>query len=83
MKIPRDVSGEQLVKVLKKFGYEKIRQSGSHIRLVRKTTEKKYNLTVPNHNPIKTGTLNKILSDLAEQLKMSKEELLENLISII
>ncbi len=33
MKIPRNLSGEQLVKALAKYGYVKTRQTGSHIRL--------------------------------------------------
>jgi predicted RNA binding protein YcfA (HicA-like mRNA interferase family) len=33
MKIPRDLSGQDLIKSLKKLGYEVDRQVGSHIRL--------------------------------------------------
>jgi len=33
MKIPRDISGEELARLLKKYGYEVTRQKGSHIRL--------------------------------------------------
>lgn len=33
MKIPRDVSGEILSNLLKKYGFEVTRQTGSHIRL--------------------------------------------------
>ncbi len=33
MKLPRDLSGENLAKLLKKYGYEITRQTGSHIRL--------------------------------------------------
>ncbi len=33
MKIPRDISGPDLIKYLKQFGYSVTRQSGSHIRL--------------------------------------------------
>ena len=38
MKIPRDISGSELVKLLKKYGYEPTRQVGSHIRI---TTQQK------------------------------------------
>jgi len=37
MKIPRDMSGEKLAKLLSKYGYHITRQTGSHMRL---TTEK-------------------------------------------
>jgi len=33
MKIPRDLSGNDLIKLLKKYGFEVTRQSGSHIRI--------------------------------------------------
>ncbi len=44
------VSGDQLIKLLLKLGYEIVRQRGSHVRL-RKTTEVgEHNITVPNIN---------------------------------
>ena len=75
MKIPRDLSGEQLVRLLRKLGYQIVRQKGSHIRL---TTDEpnEHHLTIPNHDPIKLGTLNGILSDIAEHKQLTKEELL-------
>jgi predicted RNA binding protein YcfA (HicA-like mRNA interferase family) len=78
MKIPRDLSGEQLVRLLKKLGYCVVRQKGSHIRL---TTDEpnEHHLTIPNHDPIKLGTLNGILSDIADHQNLTKEELLEML----
>ena len=55
MRLPRDVSAESLVKMLKKFGYSVTRQSGSHFRLT--TNENgEHHITIPNHNPIKIGT---------------------------
>ena len=62
MKLPRDISGGELAKLLKKFGYTAVRQSGSHIRL---TTFQKgeHHLTIPQHDPLKIGTLSAILSD--------------------
>ena len=33
MRLRRDVSGEELVKLLKPFGYTVTRQTGSHLRL--------------------------------------------------
>lgn len=80
MKIPRDLSGEQLVRLLRKLGYQIVRQKGSHIRL---TTDEptEHHLTIPNHDPIKLGTLNGILSDIAEHKQLTKEELLMLLFS--
>ncbi|WP_313890641.1 type II toxin-antitoxin system HicA family toxin [Planktothricoides raciborskii] len=50
MKLPRDLSGQDLVKSLKIFGYEVSHQTGSHIRL---TTQQQgeHHITIPAHNP--------------------------------
>jgi predicted RNA binding protein YcfA (HicA-like mRNA interferase family) len=74
MKLPRDLSGADLAKALRRVGYETSRQSGSHIRLA--TTEHgQHHVTVPNHNPIKLGTLSGILDDVASHLEISRDEL--------
>ena len=33
MKLPRDIGGEELAKILNKYGYEVTRQTGNHLRL--------------------------------------------------
>lgn len=78
MKIPRDLSGNDLVKILKKYGYLPTRQTGSHVRLT--TNENgEHHITIPNHSPIKIGTLSAILSDVAEHLGKTKDELMREL----
>lgn len=74
MKIPRDLSGSELAKALRVLGYERVRQDGSHIRL---TTRQggEHHVTVPNHNPIKLGTLTGILKAVAAHHKLAIEEL--------
>jgi predicted RNA binding protein YcfA (HicA-like mRNA interferase family) len=79
MKIPRDLDAAVLIKSLKRIGYEQTRQVGSHIRLTIMIKEKEFHLTIPNHNPIKVGTLNNILKDLSNQLEISKEDLIQKL----
>lgn len=78
MKTPRDISGAELAKALRKLGYQFSRQVGSHMML---TTQQngEHHVVVPNHNPVKTGTLNGILSDVAEHFQISKAELIEQL----
>lgn len=49
MRIPRDVGGEELAKLLKRYGYEVTRQAGSHMRL---TTNREANTTLRSHNTI-------------------------------
>jgi hypothetical protein len=36
-------------------------------------------VTIPTHNPIKIGTLNAILRDVAEHFNLSRDELLQEL----
>jgi len=79
MKVPRDISANQLIKMLSKLGYSQTRQVGSHIRLTLNKEGNSFHLTIPNHNPIKIGTLNNILNDISLQLKVSKQELIEKL----
>lgn len=78
MKIPRDISASELISVLKKFGYQVTRQAGSHIRLTTQNSGE-HHITIPNHSPIKIGTLSAILNDIASHLHITKEELVKEL----
>ena len=81
MKVPRDLSGAELVKLLRLFGYEAVRQTGSHIRLRSEYTGIEHLVTIPNHNPMHLGTVQSILADVAKHLKISKQDLIERLFS--
>lgn len=74
MKLPRDLSGDALARLLKAFGYEVTRQAGSHMRL---TTQEhgEHHITIPRHDALRIGTLAGILADVAEHLGMSRDEL--------
>ena len=74
MKLPRDISGNQLIKNLKPLGYTVTRQTGSHIRL---STEQngQHHITIPQHDPLKIGTLSAIFADIAAHFNLSKNEL--------
>lgn len=78
MKLPRDVTGQELARALEKLGYSITRQAGSHIRL---STERagEHHVTVPAHDPIKVGTLNAILRDVAAHHRLTREDLLSDL----
>ncbi|MEO1376107.1 MAG: type II toxin-antitoxin system HicA family toxin [Cyanobacteria bacterium J06635_10] len=78
MKLPRDLSGEDLVKALVRFEYVVDRQTGSHIRLTTQLNGE-HHITVPAHNPLKVGTLNAILRDVAEHFDLNRDELLSQL----
>jgi predicted RNA binding protein YcfA (HicA-like mRNA interferase family) len=80
MKIPRDISGQDLIKLLKPYGYLPTRQTGSHIRL---TTEQngQHHITIPNHNIFKTDTFSAIFGDVATHFNKTKDELMKELFS--
>jgi len=79
MKIPRDLSGAQLVKVLcRDWGYRVVHQEGSHIIL--QTEEPSHQrLSVPNHNPVRVGTLNSIIRAVSQHKGVERQELLDTL----
>jgi len=80
MSIPSDMSGAELAKKLTKYGYITTRQKGSHIRL---TTNKggTHHITIPKHSPLKVGTLNGIINDIAGHQKKSKKQVIEELLA--
>lgn len=79
MKFPRDVSGDDLVRSLRRFGYETARQTGSHIRLASKLKGTEHHVTIPNHKQLRIGTLAEILGDIANYLDLAREELTRQL----
>jgi predicted RNA binding protein YcfA (HicA-like mRNA interferase family) len=76
VKLPRDIDGPILVKALRVLGYETSRQTGSHIRLTTQRDGENHEV-VPNHHPIKTGTLSSILKRIAAHHGLTVEQLLE------
>jgi predicted RNA binding protein YcfA (HicA-like mRNA interferase family) len=78
MRLPRNLSGEDLAKSLKSLGYEKTRQTGSHMRLTT-TQNGEHHITIPNHVPLKIGTLSSILNDVTNHFELSKEDLVNKL----
>jgi predicted RNA binding protein YcfA (HicA-like mRNA interferase family) len=74
MKLPRDISGGQLVRVLQDLGYSVVRQKGSHIRLTHPGPPQAH-VVVPMHRQIKVGTLHDILQTISEQRSLSLQEL--------
>jgi len=71
MRVPRDVNADELIKLLEHYCYVVIRQTGSHIRLLKKTGESEHNITIPNHSPIKIGTLQSIIKDICNFNKLN------------
>ncbi|HEY3272515.1 MAG TPA: type II toxin-antitoxin system HicA family toxin [Methanocella sp.] len=66
----RDISYRRVIKLLKKIGYVKDRQSSSHIIMKASGFESKSDfdeITVVADNPLSIGTLSAILKDASEQ----------------
>ncbi len=80
MRLPRDLGGQELAKILKNYGFEITRQTGSHLRLT-STVKGEHHITIPKHKPLKIGTLNSILNDIAQYLKTDKQKLIDELFS--
>jgi predicted RNA binding protein YcfA (HicA-like mRNA interferase family) len=78
MRLPRDVSGQDLVRALRTLGYEVTRQTGSHFRL---TTQEhgEHHITIPQHSPLRVGTLAAILANVAQHFDISRDELTSKL----
>lgn len=80
MRLPRDISGRDLARALRRFGYVVTRETGSHMRL---TTQEhgEHHVTVPDHANLRVGTLAGILSDVAAHLQLKRDALASELFS--
>jgi predicted RNA binding protein YcfA (HicA-like mRNA interferase family) len=81
LNLPRDLSGPQLARLVKRYGYEVTRQTGSHLRLTSKSKGTEHHITIPSHDALKIGTLSAILSDVAAYLEIDRATHVENLFS--
>jgi predicted RNA binding protein YcfA (HicA-like mRNA interferase family) len=77
MKLPRDLDADSLIRALARIGYHVSRQTGSHIRL--QSEHPDHAITIPNHRPLRVGTLSAILADIAEKHGTDRESLLGRL----
>jgi predicted RNA binding protein YcfA (HicA-like mRNA interferase family) len=79
LKLPRDLSGRQLVAALIRYwDYRQVNQVGSHIVL---QTEKPFShrISVPDHDELRVGTLNAILRSVANAKGISREDIIAKL----
>ena len=80
MKLPRDITGRQLANALTRLGYEVSRQTGSHIRMTTQQGDE-HHITIPDHDPLKVGTLSAIVRDVASHAGLGRAELMRTLFS--
>jgi predicted RNA binding protein YcfA (HicA-like mRNA interferase family) len=79
MKIPRDLSGNDLVDCLcHHWGYMKVNQVGSHI-ILQTQHPSEHRISVPSHKGLRIGTLNSILRSVAAHKGITRQEILDSL----
>lgn len=79
MRLPRDISGEDLARLLRRYGYEITRQTGSHMRLASTFKGTVHHITIPAHRQIRIGVLSAVLADAAAYLEIDRQKLLDEL----
>ncbi len=79
MKVPRDLDGKKLAALLKPYGYQITRQTGSHMRLTSVLKGSEHHVTIPAHRELSVGTAHSILRDVATYLEMDLAALLHDL----
>jgi predicted RNA binding protein YcfA (HicA-like mRNA interferase family) len=55
------LSGQEVCQILEQQGFMKVRQRGSHIIMQIKLETSTVTVPVPNHDPVKIGTLRSII----------------------
>ena len=80
MRLPRDLSGRDLAKALGRLGYQTTHQTSSHLRLTTRQNGE-HHVTVPDHNPIRVGTLAGVLADVAQHHNLTRDRLIQLLFS--
>ena len=75
MTLPRDLSGDGLVALLRRYyDYRVIRQRGSHMRLASTLHGTEHRVTVPRHRQLDVGTLGGVISDVAGYVGLTSNE---------
>lgn len=56
----KNISGNELVRFFTSHGFLVLNQRGSHVKLRRTVDGRKQTLIIPNHTPLRAGTLRAI-----------------------
>jgi predicted RNA binding protein YcfA (HicA-like mRNA interferase family) len=79
MKLPRDLAGRTLVAALcRDWGYRVVNQESSHI-ILQTDSPSHQRIPVPDHHPVRIGTLNSILRLVAAHKGVEREKILRSL----
>ena len=79
MKLPRNLGGRELVRVLcRRWGYRRVHQVGSHV-ILDTDDPSPQRIAVPAHRHLRIGTLNSILRAVSRHKGVSREDLLASI----
>ncbi len=68
-----------MIKLLcKHFGYRRVNQEGSHV-ILETSDPRQHRISIPDHAPLRVGTLNAILRAVATAKGVEKEDILQHL----
>jgi predicted RNA binding protein YcfA (HicA-like mRNA interferase family) len=71
-KLP-SVSGERVMRALKRAGFVELRRKGSHVSMEKRIGDQVFKTVIPMHSELAKGTL----SDILKQCGVSLEQFLE------
>lgn len=79
MKLPRDASGREVVQALcRDWDYRVVHQVGSHV-ILQTESPFPHRLSVPDHHPVRAGTLNAIVRAVARHKGVDRQLVLRTL----
>jgi len=79
VKLPRGLYGRELARILcARWAYRQVNQVGSHI-ILQTEIPQHHRLSVPDHKPLRIGTLNAILREVAAAKGVTREDILATL----
>ena len=79
MKLPRNLSGGDLIGSLcKAYGYRVVHRAGSHV-VLETDSPRKHRIVVPAHKAVRVGTLSGILRAVAQARDLRKEQVAQEL----
>ncbi len=64
------LSGSDVIKIFKRFGFDEVSQKGSHVKLKRINDGISQTLTILNHKEIDTGTLRAIINQASRYIEL-------------
>lgn len=66
------LSGQDVIKIFKKFGVKVHSQRGDHVKLRRVTAKGKETLTIPDHKELGTGMCRAILRQASKYIEIDE-----------